>query len=107
MNEQERDELKILRYRTISLSNCAESLRLYISNYQQTSEPSQRWLSAAAAISELASLTTAGLSVLQFDMERSLWTDDFTVLHNWRAHWHTAYENCMTQSNLRYMDEDF
>jgi hypothetical protein len=107
MDPKEREELKTLRYRMTSLSNSGESLRLYINSCLQTSEPSQRWQSAAAAISELVSLMTAGLSVLQFDIERSLWTEDFTQLHNWKAHWHTALENCMTQNNLRYMDEDF
>jgi len=46
-----------------------------------------------AAISDLASLTTAEVYALQYATERSIWTSDTTDLISLRQHWRTALEN--------------
>lgn len=107
MQADELEQLRRVRHRMTSLMSSGETLTKYLHNLETTSELSPRLQSLVAATSELVSLMTAGLAVLQFDTERSLWTEDFTPLENWRAHWHTAYRSFEIQSNLRYDDELF
>lgn len=105
MDRTTQEQLRAIRYRMTSLTNSGETLIEYLRSVETTSGSSPLLRSAVAATSELVSLMTAGLSVLQFDMERLHWTDDFTPLENWKRHWHTAYESFVTQTNFRYMDD--
>ncbi len=96
-----------IQRRTISLKSSAESLNKYLNNLQQISGLSPLLQSQVAATSELVSLMTAALVVLQFATNRSNWTEDLAELESWKQHWRTAYESFVTQSELSVGPELF
>ncbi len=91
-NEDQRN-VKAIQHRTISLTSSVESLTRSLRLLSATSELSPDLQSLVAATSALASLTTAGLAVLQYEADRLFWTSGSARLQNLREHWLTAYEN--------------
>jgi len=106
MDHASKQRLKEIQRRTISLTTSSESFLLYLHNLQQTSGLSPELQSVVAATSEFLSLMTEALRVSQLDMNRLNWTEDSTPFRNWRAHWHTAYENFVTQTNIGFLADD-
>jgi hypothetical protein len=116
VNEQERRKAmspneiqrtrEILR-RMTSLRSSAESLKIFLSNLQPTSELSPELRSLVAATSAFLSLTTAAVYALQYDAEASQSTGDSTMLESWSQHWRTALENFESHSHQAMQNDLF
>lgn len=102
MQLDEKQLTRELLRRMTSLTISAETLIKYLSSWQKISEQSPLLQSQAAATLELVSLMTAALRVSQYAINRSSWTGGSQELESWREHWHTAYENFETQSNIGF-----
>jgi len=100
MQIEDRQRTREILRRTTSLMSSGETLIRFLTNVQQTSAQSPVLQSQAVVTSELVSLMTEALRVLQFAINRSSWTGASTELENWRAHWRTALENFEIQTNL-------
>jgi len=93
MNHKEALLLKDILRRMTSLKNSAVNLSEFLLSVQKTSGLSPQLQLRVVATSDCLLLTTAVLYALQYDMDRSNWTEDFTHLLNLRRLCRTAYEN--------------